>query len=174
MIRLLSFSWGLGGVVLLLGYAIVRLIPIVTESLAEPLTRPQWAVFLGNTLLMAYYEGYRGFQKGFSPRVAARAKHLHDHPRFWPALLAPLFCLGYFQTTRKRQIVTYSLTVMIVGFVLIVHQLPQPWRGLVDAGVVVGLSWGVLSLLFYGAQAFTSTFDHSPELPPEHRPLRAS
>ena len=168
MMRLLSFGWGLGGVVLLLGYAIVRLLPLVTEALDDSLTWPQWAVFGGNTLLMAYYEGYRGFQKGFSPRVAARAKYLYNHPQVWPALLAPLFCLGYFQTTRQRKIITYALTVMIVGFILIIHQLPQPWRGLVDAGVVVGLSWGVLSLLYYGVQAFTSAvFDYSPEVDDE-------
>ena len=168
MISALGSLWGLGGVVLLLGYAIVRLIPIVGEGLAQPLTWSHWTVFGGNILLMAYYEGYRGFQKGFSPRVAARAKYLYDHPSLWPALLAPLFCLGYFYTTRKRKIVTYTLTVMIILFIILVHQLNQPWRGLVDAGVVVGLTWGVLSILFYGLQAFTSVeFNHSPEVPKE-------
>jgi hypothetical protein len=34
----------------------------------------------------------------------------------------------------------------IVGLVLLVGMLPQPWRGIVDAGVVVGLGWGIVAL----------------------------
>ena len=35
--------------------------------------------------------------------------------------------------------------VMVI-IVVVVHQFPQPWRGIVDAGVVVGLGWGVVCL----------------------------
>ena len=38
---------------------------------------------------------------------------------------------------------------MIIGFVLIARQLPQPWRGIVDAGVVVGLGLGIISILYF-------------------------
>jgi hypothetical protein len=38
---------------------------------------------------------------------------------------------------------------MIVCFVLLVRMLPQPWRGLVDAGVVAGLIFGVGSIFYY-------------------------
>ena len=31
--------------------------------------------------------------------------------------------------------------------------LPFPWRGLIDAGVVVGLGWGALSVVWFGGQA---------------------
>jgi hypothetical protein len=36
--------------------------------------------------------------------------------------------------------------VGVVALVLIVKSLPQPWRGIVDGGVVVGLAWGLVSL----------------------------
>ena len=32
---------------------------------------------------------------------------------------------------------------------LLVRQLAQPWRGIVDAGVVVGLIWGVMALIAF-------------------------
>jgi len=30
-----------------------------------------------------------------------------------------------------------------------VRRLAQPWRGIIDAGVVVGLAWGVGSVVYY-------------------------
>ena len=50
-------------------------------------------------------------------------------------------------------IVTYLLTVMIVVLVIVFHMLDQPWRGILDAGVVVGLSWGIVTLVIsaYGS-----------------------
>lgn len=126
-----------------------------------------WLVLIGNTLFMAYSEGYKGFQLGFAPRIAARARHLVDHPRLLHVLLAPLFCMGYFHTTRRRLISVYVLTVCIVILVFLFHQLSQPWRGILDAGVVVGLSWGICSLLWFSVKAAVSeVFDYSPELPP--------
>ena len=125
-----------------------------------------WVVLLLNTLLMAYLEGYRGFQKGFSPRVAARAKYLAQHPKLLHVCLAPFFCLGYFYTSRRRQISVIALTLGIILLVRLVGLLDQPWRGIIDAGVVVGLSWGLVSFLLFCVQAFTSpTFDHSPQVP---------
>jgi hypothetical protein len=64
-------------------------------------------------------------------------------------LLAPLFCMGYIYATRRRQIVSFALTTMIICFVLIARSMPQPWRGILDAGVVVGLSLGVLSIGYF-------------------------
>jgi hypothetical protein len=46
-----------------------------------------------------------------------------------------------------------------------VRLLPQPWRGIVDAGVVVGLTWGTISLVVFCIQALTApTFAISPEV----------
>ena len=35
----------------------------------------------------------------------------------------------------------------MIVLIVSVRQLPQPWRGMVDAGVVVGLTWGVVSII---------------------------
>ncbi len=166
MIGRFGALWGITGVILLLGYAIIRLTPIMLDAFSYELRWYHWLILVLNTAQMAYLEGYRGFQKGFSPRLAARAKYLQDNPNLIHVLLAPFFCLGYFYTSKKRQTVVISLTVGIILLIILVHQLHQPWRGIIDAGVVVGLSWGLISLLIFTVQAFTSTeFDYSPDVP---------
>lgn len=119
---------------------------------------------------MLYSEGYRGFQKGFSPRVAARALYLRENATFLRTLLAPFFLMGYFHSTRKRKIVSYSLTIGIVLLVLMVRFLPQPWRGIVDAFVVLGLVYGIISLAAFCWKALSSVqFNYSPEVSEEPR-----
>ena len=108
-----------------------------------------WLTLAFSVIYMAYAEGYKGFHLGFAPRVVVRARYLANNPRPLHVLLAPLFCMGYIYATRRRQIVSFALTTMIICFVLIARSMPQPWRGIVDAGVVVGLSLGVLSIGYF-------------------------
>jgi hypothetical protein len=115
---------------------------------------------------MAYFEGYRGFQRGFSPRVVVRALHLALHPRPLHVLLAPLFCMGLIHASRRRLLSSWILLVSIVAIVLLVRVLPQPYRGLVDAGVVVGLAWGLVALVGFAWAALAGSPPRvSAELP---------
>jgi hypothetical protein len=147
-------AWGILGVSALLGWAIARLSVAAGRALSAPLTPGQWAALVAVVLGMAFFEGYRGFQRSFSPRVAARARHLALHPTPARALLAPLFCMGFFGASRSRRVAMVVLTAGISVLVAIVSRLSQPWRGIVDAGVVVGLTWGVVTLWIYTARAF--------------------
>ncbi len=166
MIGKLGAVWGLGGVLAVLGYAILRLSQITMEAFQEPFDGRHWALLVINTLFMAYSEGYKGFQKSYAPRVVARAQVLTEEPTALRVLLAPLFCMTYFQSTRRRLIAVYILTFAIVTLIVIFQYIPQPWRGILDLGVVVGLSWGSVSLLVFAFQAWLgSGFDASPELP---------
>ena len=61
---------------LLLGSAVYRLTPIALDALSSPLEWRHWTVLAAVLFFMAYAEGYRAFQLGFSPRVAARARYL--------------------------------------------------------------------------------------------------
>jgi len=158
--------WGFGGAFALIGFAVWRLTPLAVEALDYQLTIIQWAALISNVLFMAYSEGYKGFQLAFSPRVAARSLYLSRNPTAIRLLFAPLFVLGYFDATKRRMIVSYLLTIMIIVLIILVHQLQQPWRGIVDAGVVVGLGWGLASMLYYIVHAFsTENFSYSPEVP---------
>jgi hypothetical protein len=157
--------WGFAGVALLLGFAIYRLTPLAVTALEMPLTGLQWTVLVVFVLFMAFSEGYRGFQKAFSPRVAARARYLRANPTPTRVLLAPFFCMAYFDAPRRRRIAAYALTLGVILLVVLVHQLDQPWRGIIDAGVVIGLAWGLLATFVFWIQALTRPeFGVSPEV----------
>jgi hypothetical protein len=166
IIGILGAVWGLLGVLLLLTSATYRLAPLAIEAFSYELSLLHWVSLVVVVFGMAYAEGYRGFQQGFSPRVAARAKYLKEHPRPLHVVLAPFFCMGYFHATRRRQITSISLTLGIIILVLLVRLIDQPWRGIIDAGVVVGLAWGIITVAVFGLLAFLSeSYDSSPEVP---------
>ena len=142
-------AWGIGGVLLLLIFAIFRLAPMALELENSSMSMVHWLTLAFSVIYMAYAEGYKGFHLGFAPRVVVRARYLANNPRPLHVLLAPLFCMGYIYATRRRQIVSFALTAMIICFVIIARSMPQPWRGILDAGVVVGLSLGVLSIGYF-------------------------
>jgi hypothetical protein len=119
-----------------------------------------------NTVFMAWAEGYRGFQQRFSPRVAARSLNLYRFPTVPRLVFAPLFCAGFFGATAGLRRTIWIGTVLIVLAVLLFNQLPQPWRGILDAGVLVGLAWGTASLLW----AVWATFRERRELVPAEVP----
>ena len=119
------------------------------ELESSAMSEVQWLALVFSVIYMSYAEGYKGFHLGFAPRVVVRARYLANNPRPLHVLLAPLFCMGYIYATRKRQILSFALTTMIICFVLIARSIPQPWRGIVDAGVVVGLGLGVLSIAYF-------------------------
>jgi hypothetical protein len=147
-------GWGCAGVLALLGQAIWRLTPLGLEPLrAGRLDRSQAALYVGWVLVAAYSEGYRAFQHGFSPRVVARAVHLAGHPTPLRVLLAPAFCMSLFHANRRGLTRAWGILTTIIALVVIVHHTPQPWRGIVDGGVVVGLVWGELAILGFLARA---------------------
>lgn len=156
--------WGVTGVVLLLVQPLMRLTPYALEAVREGLTGVQWAVLGAWLVINAHAEGYRGFHRRFSPRVIARAQVLARSPRPVWVLLAPLFCMSLFHASRRGLIVARVLVVAIVLLVILVRQLDQPWRGIVDAGVVLGLGIGLGSLVYYLVRAWLG---HPPAVPPD-------
>ncbi|MSR10677.1 MAG: hypothetical protein EXR84_02615 [Gammaproteobacteria bacterium] len=144
-----GFVWGIGGILLLLTSAVYRLAPVALALECLPLSLLHWAALVFSMLYMAYAEGYKGFHQGFAPRVVIRADYLRQNPRVLHVLLAPIFCMGYIYATRRRKLLSYGLSLMIVSFVLVARMLPQPWRGIVDAGVVIGLAIGIGSIMYF-------------------------
>lgn len=154
MFKPLAAFWGLGGVCALLMFAIYRLSPYALDIFNYSLSPVQWGALVCCVAFMAYSEGYKGFQKAFSPRVVARAQYLiNGDVKPWWRLLAPFFCMSYFASPKQRIIASWALSLMIITFVIGMRYLPQPWRGILDAGVVVGLSWGLLSIAYFCIQA---------------------
>ena len=152
--------WGIVGVVAILGKAIYQLVPVARGAFEHPLGAVHWITLVAWVAFMAYSEGYRAFHQAFSPRVVARAQYLAAHPRPLFVALAPLYCMGLIHATRKRLIVSWCVVVGIVALVVLVRQLEQPWRGIIDAGVVLGLSIGILSIVYFAAS-------NTPSVPPD-------
>ncbi len=155
-LKLLAYYWGISGVVLILLSAITRLSARVVEMFSAPLSLLQWVVLVIFAVYMAYAEGYKGFHLNFAPRVITRAQIFlagNNSNNFIYSLLAPLLCMGYIYSTRKRKLVSFLVTTAIIIVVLLVRLLPQPWRGIIDAGVVLGLLLGILSIIYFWIQS---------------------
>jgi hypothetical protein len=143
------------GVVLLCAQAIVKLTPKAIEPIRDgSLGAIEWTIYVGWVVANAYAEGYRGFQKAFAPRVVARAFYLANHPRPVRVALAPLFCMALFAATRRRMIVSWTIVVLVTLLVVGMRFVPQPWRGIVDGGVVIGLAWGTLAIVGFAIAGF--------------------
>ncbi len=162
--RYLALPWGIGGIFLLLGYALWRLTPKAIDAFSFEWTTWLWVLFIANVGFMAYSEGYKGFQLNFSPRVAARSRYLFHHGNWWQLLTAPAFCMAFFSAPKRRVIATWILTLSIVLLVIIFQQLSQPLKGILDAGVVVGLTWGIVSMLISVFRVWTGKESPDPEV----------
>ena len=169
LLAIIGLVWGLSFIGAVLLFAIFRLSAVTVDALDNfPFFWYHWLVLGLVVVLMAHSEGYHGFQKNFSPRVLSRAWFLYHHPRPWLIVLAPVFLAGYIHINPVRQRITMMLTFGILMLIILIGYLPQPWRGIVDAGVVVGLSWGVVSLVIYGIRILGSRpFVYAPEVPGE-------
>ncbi len=156
--------WGISGVALLLGQAVYRLAPLAREALMEhaltPLHLTVGVLWLAFSL---YSEGYRAFHLRYCPRVVARAMHLAREPHALRGALAPLFCMGLFHAPLRSKVVSWVMVAFIVGIVALVRQIPQPWRGLIDLGVVAALGMGLVSLAYYTVRALRG---HAPNVDP--------
>jgi len=162
----LGAAWGVLGVLALLTQACVRLVPRALEAMRMDLSPLQLVVLAAWIVFMVWTEGVRGFHRRFSPRVVARALWLRAHPRpLWVAI-APLFCMSLVHASRRGLIVARILVAAIVLLVVLVSQLGQPWRGIVDAGVVAGLGVGAASIVLFAVRALAGTPPPiAPDLP---------
>lgn len=149
IVRLTGSVWGIVGVSLLIGSAMVRVLPHAVDAFKLGLTPMEWILLLIWSGFMLITEGYRGFQKLFSPRVASRAWYLVKLGRPFDLIMAPLFCMGYFRAPRRRIITSWTLTLGIILIIAVVHFLSQPWRGILDCGVLLGLGYGLVWLFVF-------------------------
>lgn len=141
----ISVIWALIGFIGILGFAIYRLFNHFLDALNYPWSVVQWLLLILFTAFMAYTEGYKGFQKSYSLKFSRRANSLTKDAPLTHKLLAPFFCMNYFAAEKKAMKLAYILTIMIIGLVVVFSYIPQPWRGILDIGVVVGLTWGLVA-----------------------------
>jgi hypothetical protein len=150
----IGFLWGLIGVSIVFFYALSRLIPHSLDVFDYNLNFGQWLALVGWGVFMILTEGYSGFQKNYAPRFAERALSLTRNPKNIDLILAPLFCMGFFNAPKKRLLVTWSFTLGIIFMIIIVGHINQPWRGIIDIGVSLGLIYGLATIYYFAIRYF--------------------
>lgn len=155
-------GWGVIQVLSILANAIKRLVPLAIQPIVQKDLQPtQIAVCALWCAYMIYTEGYQTFQLKFSPLVVKRAFGLSNNPSIMNCLLAGPYSMGLFGATRKRMLVSWSVTLGVFAIVKVVKKLPYPWRSIVDAGVVLGLTYGAITMCI---QAARGMFGYIPDV----------
>ena len=123
-----------------------------------------WLILALIILFFAYCEGYRGFQTAWSPMLVQRAYHFSSVSkpvysiskniyvdRSIDFIVAPLLAAGHICGTRRRYILSWGITIMVVLLVWGISYMPDdtPWRSFIDIGVVIGLGWGLVFILVW-------------------------
>jgi uncharacterized membrane protein YkgB len=74
--------------------------------------------------------------------------------------------MAFFRAARRAKTAAWIVTIMVLIAIFIVRQVPQPWRGVIDTGVVAGLAWGSISLIITAIRALVGHIAVAdPELP---------
>lgn len=121
----LAVAWGVCGFLSILASAIKRLAPIALQPLLQrDLSWLQWGFYGGSMTLFAYVEGYGAFQKKFSPLVVERAMTLKAGAAPMNVALAPFYSMGLMHATKKRKIVSWSVSLSVAMIVGVVKRLP--------------------------------------------------
>lgn len=147
MLRRIGAIWGVVGILALLGFAIWRLTPLAFHAVEMGLSSWQWFVMSVWVVFMIASEGYDGFYKRLAPRIAQRAQEIREKGTYLDIILAPLYCFGYFKAPLRRMLVSYTAIILIICAIIVVQQVAQPWRGIIDMGVVIGLFFGMISII---------------------------
>jgi hypothetical protein len=141
-------GWGVIQVIAILANAVKRLLPIALQPFKQnDLNIYQWSAYVLWSIYMGYTEGYQAFQQKFSPLVVKRAYGLSENKSILNLLFAGPYSMGLFGATKKRMIVSWSISVGVFGLISIVKKLSYPYRNIIDAGVVVGLTYGASSII---------------------------
>ena len=152
----LIFIYSIGGVIAIFSSAIYRLYPHVKKSMSYEFSTLNWIVLAAYLIVMIVGKGYFALHRGFVPRVVNRSELLVENGNLLDRLFAPLYCMGFFKAPKKRLIISYSMLLLIITFIASASKISQPWRGIIDLGVVIGLSLGILSLVILGFKKLIS------------------
>jgi len=143
-------TFGLAVHAILLAEASFRLGERALQTVQRGLSAWDWALMLLSITAFGYGEGYRALHRRFFPHVIARASELaHREGRgARDFLAAPFYVVSMVQADKRALVRAWLGVALIVCAVFIVRALPEPYRGIVDAGVAVALAIGLASLIF--------------------------
>lgn len=145
--RRIAPLWAVAGVSALFAWAVWRLGWRGLLTIRGGLGGLEWAILVVLTVAFVYGEGYRALDRRWVPGLIERARALRFEHRSLVRLLAPLHGMALIAVSRGRLVRAWLGTLAIVGAILLVRILPEPWRGIVDFSVAAALAWGLVAIV---------------------------
>lgn len=139
--------WAAGGVVFLFAEAAWRLGGRGIAAVRGGLTTFEWIALAVITAVFVYGEGVRALQRRWVPSVLARVERLPSESFLPWGAAGPLYAMSLVGRSPASVLRAWAGVTAIILAVLIVSRFPDPWRGIVDAGVAAALVWGAITLL---------------------------
>lgn len=153
------------GTVRFLSNSVKKMTPYAIEPLHdESLPMTQLYIYIIVIILFSYFEGYKSFQCTFSPLVVSRSFSLHNKTLMYK-ILGPIYAMGFIHATTRRKLTTWFVTIMIIFISFLVKNISYPWRNIVNAGVVAGMTWGCLCMIFGWFRVLNGGTNVDPCLP---------
>jgi hypothetical protein len=155
----IASKWGIGGVFILFMSASLRLGRIAVRPIVVgDESAWYWTGYAVTGLLFAVGEGFFCIHRRFVPYVVSRAQEVRENKteeedhilHLRPAVrnaLAPLYCLGFFDESKKNLAKRWGFTALLLAVIFGIHELPPPCRYAIDFGVSLALLGGSVSLL---------------------------
>lgn len=140
-------AWAVIGVSALFATATYRLGERGVAVIRDGLGGWEWMALAGLTLVFVYGEGFLALDRKWVPGLMRRARELKDERSVVLRLLAPLYGLSLIGAPPAKLLPSWLGTLAIVGAVLVIRVLPEPWRGIVDFAVAAALGWGLVAIL---------------------------
>jgi hypothetical protein len=145
--ELVAPAWAVLGVSSLFAFAAYRLADRGIAVIRDGLDGGEWIALVGLTVVFVYGEGFLALDRKWVPGLMRRARALGDQPSPLLRLLAPLYGLRLIGARPAVLLPSWLGTAAIVGAVLVVRALPDPWRGIIDFAVAAALAWGLVAIL---------------------------
>lgn len=142
-------SFGLFVVAVTLAEASLRLGARALVTVHAGLSLQEYAWLFVSVAAFGYGEGYRALHRRFVPHVIERAIELarSELRGVRGFALSGLYVLCLVHAERRVLLKAWLSVALIVCAVVIVKALPEPYRGIIDAGVAVALGIGLGSLI---------------------------
>ena len=145
--ELVAPAWAVFGVSSLFAFAAYRLGERGIAVIRDGLGGGEWMALVGLTVVFVYGEGFLALDRKWVPGLMRRVRALRDQRSLIVRLLAPMYGLKLIGARPAALLPSWLGTAAIVGAVLVVRTLPEPWRGIVDFAVAAALAWGLVAIL---------------------------
>lgn len=140
-------AWAVMGVSALFATATYRLGTRGVAVIRDGLGGWEWMALAALTLVFVYGEGFLALDKKWVPGLMRRARELREERSLVLRVLAPLYGLSLIGAPPAKLLPSWLGSLAIIGAVLAIRILPDPWRGIVDFAVASALAWGLVAIL---------------------------